>query len=153
MDGASAHDSDRTPGPSERRAARVGAAARFGDLRAMAAASAGRCPACRRGPAFRSIYALAERCPACGVRFERDPGSFLGATALAYTLAVLVVGLVAVALVRRDGLFPGLEWWLVASAVLTVALVYRPVKGWWLWCMWAAGWVHRDGEDPESGGS
>jgi hypothetical protein len=35
------------------------------------------------------------------------------------------------------------------GATATVLLLYRPLKGGWLWASWAAGWVHRDGEDPE----
>jgi uncharacterized protein (DUF983 family) len=116
----------------------------------MLAATTGRCPACREGAAFRGVYALKAQCPSCGVRFERDTGSWLGAAVIAYAFAILVVVVLGIVLVRRAGLFVGIEWWLVGAALATVLLVYRPVKGWWLWCMWAAGWVHRDREDPES---
>lgn len=115
----------------------------------MLAATLGRCPACRRGSAFRGLYAVAEFCPVCGVRFERDPGSWLGAAVIAYTIAIVVVAVVGGLAIGRRGLFVGLEWWLVGTALTTVLLVYRPVKGWWLWVMWAAGWIHRDREDPE----
>jgi uncharacterized protein (DUF983 family) len=117
----------------------------------MLAATLGRCPACRRGAAFRGLYTVATTCPRCDVRFERDPGSWLGAAVIAYALGVLAVAVAATVLIARHGLFTGLEWWLVAVALGTVVLVYRPVKGWWLWVMWAAGWIHRDREDPEAG--
>jgi uncharacterized protein (DUF983 family) len=117
----------------------------------MLAAVRGRCPNCREGQAVRGLSRVAPSCPVCGVRFERDPGSWLGAAVLAYTIGVLAVAVVGAVLVARRGLFVGLEWWLVATAVVSVLLVYRPVKGWWLWVMWAAGWVHRDREDPEAG--
>lgn len=118
----------------------------------MLIATRGGCPACGGPGAFAGAYALRERCLRCGVRFERDPGSWLGAMVLAYGLAILACLLVAWwVLARASGLVATLEWWLVATGVATVLLVYRPVKGWWLWCMWAAGWVHRDGEDPERG--
>jgi hypothetical protein len=58
---------------------------------------------------------------------------------------------VAAVLIADRGVFVGLEWYLVGTALVSVLLVYRPVKGWWLWVMWAAGWVHRDREDPERG--
>lgn len=124
---------------------------RWRRLDRMWAATRGGCPACGGDGAFRGLYALRPLCPHCGVRFERDGGSWLGATVLAYALAVVAVGAAAWWIVARaPQLLPRLEWWLVATAVVSVLLVYRPVKGWWLWWMWAAGWVHRDGEDPEA---
>jgi len=109
----------------------------------------GRCPACGAPGAFVGPYRLRRACDACGVVFERDDGSFLGATVLAYTVAILAMLLVAAATIPGRGLYPGLEWVLIGAATLTVVLLYRPIKGWWLWVTWAAGWVHRDGEDPE----
>ena len=116
----------------------------------MAWAVAGRCPACGAPGAFEGAYRLRSRCARCGVVFERDGGTWLGAAALAYALAVVAMGLFAWATVPGRGLYAGLEYGLVGVAVATVVLVYRPVKGWWLWATWAAGWVHRDGEDPET---
>jgi uncharacterized protein (DUF983 family) len=115
----------------------------------MVWAMRGRCPACGAPGAFAGAYRLRRACERCGVVFERDPGSFLGATVLAYAVAVAAMAVVAIATVPGRGLYPGLEGWLIASATATVLLLYRPVKGWWLWAIWAAGWVHRDGEDPE----
>ena len=111
----------------------------------------GRCPACGEPGAFTGPYRLRPRCARCGVVFERDGGTWLGAAALAYALAVVAMGLFALATVPGRGLYAGLEFWLAGVAGATVVLVYRPVKGWWLWVTWAAGWVHRDGEDPERG--
>lgn len=110
----------------------------------------GRCPACERTSAFRGPYSLHETCPACGVRFERDPGSFLGALAVAYGLAVLILAAVATVLWVRYGAFEGLAFVLVGVAVIAVLLVYRPAKAWWLWWMWAAGFVHRDDDPPSA---
>lgn len=97
---------------------------------------------------FVSLYGVRSTCRSCGVRFERDPGAWLGAMVVAYALAVVVVVVVAVVASLRVGLFRGLEWWLVGVGFATVALAYRPAKGWWLWWMWAAGFVTRDGDDP-----
>jgi uncharacterized protein (DUF983 family) len=107
----------------------------------------GRCPACERASAFRGPYTLHATCPSCGVRYERDPGSFLGALAVAYGLAVAILAAVATVLVLRYGAFEGLALVLVAVAVAAVLLVYRPAKAWWTWWMWAAGFVTRD-DDP-----
>lgn len=123
---------------------------RFGDLgRMLDATLRGRCPNCRRGAMFRSFYALHERCPACGVRLERDSGSWLGAAVMAYGAAVLAVLALALLLIPRYGLFEGLGPVLVGAALLAVLLVYRPAKGWWLWWLWAAGFVYRDDTPPQ----
>ena len=113
-------------------------------------AAGGRCPACGAPGAFAGPFRLRERCPGCGVVFERDPGSWLGATVLAYAVAVVAMGFAALLTVPVHGLYRGLEWVLAATAVVTVLLTYRPIKGAWLWLTWAAGWVHRDGEDPDA---
>jgi uncharacterized protein (DUF983 family) len=126
-------------------------ASRWRDGAALRAALRGRCPTCRDGHAFRGLYTLHRTCPVCGVRFERDTGSWLGAAVVAYAFAILAVGVTMAILVARHGLFVGIEVVLVAVALVTILLVYRPVKAAWLWVMWAAGWVHRDREDPEAG--
>ena len=41
-----------------------------------------RCPYCGSPGIFDGYFALRERCPRCGVRFEREEGYFLGAYAL-----------------------------------------------------------------------
>ena len=39
-----------------------------------------------------------ERCPSCGLMFEREPGYFLGAMYLSYGLALVVIVVVAAVL-------------------------------------------------------
>lgn len=116
----------------------------------MFRAMAGRCPACGEGGVFVSLYGVRPTCRRCGVRFERDVGSWLGALVVAYVVAIVVVAAVAAVLIAFFGLFRGLEWVLIGTAFVTVALSYRPAKGWWLWWMWAAGFVTRDGEDEHA---
>jgi uncharacterized protein (DUF983 family) len=38
-----------------------------------------RCPLCGSGGLFSRWFRMAERCPGCGYRFEREEGFFLGA--------------------------------------------------------------------------
>lgn len=54
------------------------------------------CPRCRSGRIFRStIYwgfpRMNDRCPACGLHFNREPGYFLGAMYISYALALALV--------------------------------------------------------------
>jgi uncharacterized protein (DUF983 family) len=61
-----------------------------GSLRMLTRGLARRCPWCGRGHLFRSWFRMIERCPRCGLRFEREEGAFLGAMALNYGVAGVV---------------------------------------------------------------
>ena len=41
---------------------------------------------CGQGKLFRRWFTVPERCPRCGLRFEREEGAFLGSLALNYGL-------------------------------------------------------------------
>ncbi|MFN0093248.1 MAG: DUF983 domain-containing protein [Dehalococcoidia bacterium] len=43
-----------------------------------------RCPRCCRGPVFRGLMSMRERCPTCDYKFEREPGYFFGAIYASY---------------------------------------------------------------------
>src|SRR5215469_4851678 len=54
------------------------------------------CPRCRSGTIFRStLYwgfpKMNDRCPTCGLHFNREPGYFLGAMYISYGLALALV--------------------------------------------------------------
>jgi uncharacterized protein (DUF983 family) len=48
-----------------------------------------RCPRCLEGPVFATLFRIHVQCPACGLRFEREPGYFTGAMYLSYGVALL----------------------------------------------------------------
>ena len=53
----------------------------------------GVCPRCREGsiyrlPLWRGYLAMNERCPVCGLKFEREPGYFLGALYVSYMASI-----------------------------------------------------------------
>jgi uncharacterized protein (DUF983 family) len=52
-----------------------------------------RCPRCREGSIYRcplrqGWLEMHERCPVCHLKFEREPGYFLGAMYVSYALAI-----------------------------------------------------------------
>jgi uncharacterized protein (DUF983 family) len=51
-----------------------------------------RCPQCRRGPLFkgRFSFTMHERCPICGLKFDRGDGYYIGALGLNLVLAEFV---------------------------------------------------------------
>lgn len=64
----------------------------------LAATLALRCPRCLDGRVWRSFLTMNERCPVCGLVFEREPGYFTGAMVVSYVLAVPTFGLIVIGL-------------------------------------------------------
>jgi uncharacterized protein (DUF983 family) len=80
-----------------------------------------RCPRCRVGSIFRySIFRglpkMYERCTVCGLKFEREPGYFLGAMYISYGLALGSIALIAVLL------WAGTVWPITKASIWAVVL-------------------------------
>ena len=75
----------------------------------------GECPRCRRAPIFRALWTMNEKCPTCGLEFDREPGYFTGAMYISYALAVPVAATVALA---SSFIFP--DW----SFEMTIAAAF-----------------------------
>ncbi len=80
-----------------------------------------RCPRCRVGKIFHhSIFLgfpkMHERCSVCHLRYEREPGYFLGAMYISYALALPVVAFIAGFLWAVTGC------WITKAAVWAVFL-------------------------------
>lgn len=52
-----------------------------------------RCPNCGGGKLFRRFWTMKERCPTCGMRFEREEGFFLGAYVVNFGLVLILLAL------------------------------------------------------------
>ena len=87
---------------------------------AFVAALCQRCPRCRQAPIFHSWLQMNEVCPRCGLRFEREPGYFLGAMYFSYPLSVPLLGLLILA---WHLLLPG---WRIELVIGLAALAYIP---------------------------
>lgn len=58
------------------------------------------CPRCGGGHLYRRYFRMAERCPTCGYRFEREPGFFVGAYFINFAIVegflfVMLMGFIA----------------------------------------------------------
>ena len=83
-----------------------------------------RCPRCRTGGIFRySIFRgfpkMRERCAICDLKFEREPGYFLGAMYLSYGLGVLIMAPIALLLWFLTG------WW-ITKVILWAVVFFLP---------------------------
>lgn len=99
------------------------------------------CPHCYRGRIFRTWFAVNDRCPACGLRFHREPGYFVGAMYISYGLS-LPAGFVPLLF-----LWLGLHWefWNAAGVALVIYLPLVPLLVRYSRVLW----LHLDrGVDP-----
>jgi uncharacterized protein (DUF983 family) len=106
------------------------------------------CPRCRTGRIFRkSVWLfprMYERCPACGLKFEREDGYFLGAMYIGYGLGVGVIAALATMV------WEVLRWPLLKSvaAGIVLFLPLAPVLTWMARVLWI--WMDQ-GIDPDKG--
>src|ERR1700752_3193482 len=48
-----------------------------------------RCPRCGEAQIFQGLFRMLPECPTCGLKFEREPGYFLGAIYINYAATVV----------------------------------------------------------------
>ncbi|HEX5993349.1 MAG TPA: DUF983 domain-containing protein [Thermomicrobiales bacterium] len=81
-----------------------------------------RCPYCGSPGVYDGYFALRERCPRCGVRFEREEGYFLGAYALNLIVAeFLGLGLAIFLIFKTDLRHLDLIWQELIAVALAIA--------------------------------
>jgi len=83
-----------------------------------------RCPRCRIGgifhySIFRGFPKMCERCSIGDLKFEREPGYFLGAMYFSFAMGVLVMAPIAVSLWVLTG------WW-ITKVIVCSALLFLP---------------------------
>jgi len=92
-----------------------------------------RCPRCGRSPLYARYFRMHERCAACGLRYEREQGYFVGAIYINYAVTVAVA----------VGVVLGLDWTVgltlaqqlaigVALGVVVPLAFFRYARSLWL---------------------
>ena len=92
-----------------------------------------RCPVCGQGRLFRNFFSMHPRCSACGFKFERAPGYFLGSTYINYGVTAFLTTVSYVSL--HFGLRWGNEILLPALAVFCLIfplVFFRFARSLWL---------------------
>ena len=92
-----------------------------------------RCPRCGQSKMFRGLLQMEERCPACGLVYERAPGYFLGSIYVNYGFTA--VGLIILYVALHFGLDwtnRQLTWPLVSFCVLFPTFNFRYARALWL---------------------
>ena len=96
-----------------------------------------RCPRCREGPLFRAPLwhcgiAVHECCPVCGLRYEREPGYFLGAMYISYALSIPAV----LVLILAIWYFSRWPYDVVIGAAVVAWLPFVPAVTRWARVLW-----------------
>lgn len=92
-----------------------------------------KCPRCGQGNLFRRWFSMPERCSACGMKFERGPGYYLGSTYFNYgvtamlTTVMFLFGRLYLG-IRGDVLLPPLA----VFTIIFPLLLFRHARAWWL---------------------
>lgn len=82
-----------------------------------------RCPYCGAGHIFQGWFALRDRCPTCGTKFEREEGYFLGAYAINLIVAEIVgLGTAMILIFGTRLRHADLIWQEVVAVILAVGL-------------------------------
>ena len=104
-----------------------------------------RCPGCRRGRVFDSLWKMNENCPVCGLDFDRgDPGYFTGAMYASYAMAIPLLSLLTLI---EYLILPG---WSLFRLVLLASFICTPLTP-WIWQYSRVLWIYFDRYfDPES---
>ena len=104
-----------------------------------------RCPRCRKGPVFSGFLRTRERCPVCGLVYERAPGYFTGAMYASYSIGVFGTLPVWFTL-----LYARQPLWLVLAASTAAVLLLMPFSFHYS----RVAWLHFDHHfEPDASGS
>ena len=92
-----------------------------------------RCPRCGRSPLYARYFRMHERCAACGLRYEREQGYFVGAIYINYAVTVAVAVSVVLVLDWTVGLTLDQQLAIgVALGVLVPLAFFRYARSLWL---------------------
>ena len=94
------------------------------------------CPNCGSGGLFHRWFRMAERCPRCGIKFEREEGFFLGAFLINFAvgeglIAVLLFGYVILLSANANVSVPGFIAVGIGLSVIVTLFFYPFSKTVW----------------------
>jgi len=84
------------------------------------------CPNCGAGRLYRGWFRMVERCPGCGLRFEREPGFFVGAYLVNFAVTVVLLFVLSMGFVAMKAVDADADPRVPLLAGLVVAVVVPP---------------------------
>ncbi len=91
-----------------------------------------RCSRCYRGPAYEGFITMHEHCPACGWRYEREPGYFVGAMYASYTLGFAIVMPIWFILMASGASFGTIMAVVLGTLAVTSPIMFRYSRVLWM---------------------
>jgi uncharacterized protein (DUF983 family) len=92
-----------------------------------------RCPRCGREKLFKNLIGMHQQCASCGLRYEREPGYFLGSIYINYGLTALLVTVGYLTLAASGVVSLEAALWIVAAfAVVFPIWFFRYARSLWL---------------------
>lgn len=92
-----------------------------------------RCPRCGQTRLFKNWFQMHAACGHCQLKFEREPGYFLGSIYVNYGLTALLVTVLYFVLFFGEVTSPRMALWIVAGfAVLFPVCFFRYARSLWL---------------------
>ena len=102
-------------------------------LTMMARAWRLRCPRCGRGPLFKNWLSMYPYCNWCELRYEREPGYFLGSIYVNYGMTALLVTVGYIGLVNTGTTTPRTALWSVAAIAFVFPVwFFRYARSLWM---------------------
>lgn len=110
-----------------------------------------RCGRCGGGRLFHGWFSMKERCPRCGVRFEREEGFFTGVYLVNFgiTLALLFVVVMVYAVMLGNAGDDGVDLTPIAVAIFVVTVVFPVAFYPFAKTLWFAGHLVMDPLHPD----
>jgi uncharacterized protein (DUF983 family) len=92
-----------------------------------------KCPRCGQAPMFTGLFRMIDRCSNCGLKFEREPGYFLGSIYINYGITALLLTVVWITLRFGYGIESRwLVFGLAAFLVVFQIFFFRYARALWL---------------------
>jgi uncharacterized protein (DUF983 family) len=92
-----------------------------------------RCPQCGHDRLFKNWISMHSRCETCGLKYEREPGYFLGSIYVNYGLTALLVTVLYLGLLFSEVVSPESALWVAAGVAMVFPLwFFRYARSIWL---------------------
>jgi uncharacterized protein (DUF983 family) len=96
-----------------------------------------RCPHCHQGKLFKSAFRMNAECPKCGLKFEPEPGFYLGSAYANYGVTALTTTVAFLTLVYGYGFNKdAVIWSCMAFTTLFPLWFFRYARSTWLSLMY-----------------
>src|SRR5699024_3261175 len=85
-----------------------------------------KCPHCGTGHLFRGWFRMIDRCRGCGLRFEREPGFFVGAYLINFAVTVILLFIGAMAFIAVKAIDHDASPRTILIISVVIALLFPP---------------------------